>query len=79
MHTDNWIDLVKRYVENGSLFIQTEVQVGKRQLRALARRDPDIDTIWQVGHLQHRGGISGEGIYEEAYRATRSVYHSMGL
>lgn len=37
--------------ENGSRYEETIIRAPGRTLRALTRRDPDIDTIWTVEHL----------------------------
>jgi len=46
-------EYVKReeYLENGSKFTRTTVEVAGRSLTSLTRRDPDIDTIWTLEHL----------------------------
>lgn len=37
--------------ENGIRFTRTRLRAGGRTLTALARRNPEIDTVWQVEHL----------------------------
>lgn len=37
--------------ENGSLFQRTVIRHNGRQLTSLTRRDPDVNTVWQVEHL----------------------------
>ncbi|MHB1462826.1 MAG: uroporphyrinogen decarboxylase family protein [Armatimonadota bacterium] len=39
------------YIENGSRFIRTTIQVAGRTLTALTRQDPDVATIWNIEHL----------------------------
>ncbi|RPJ45395.1 MAG: hypothetical protein EHM21_09405 [Chloroflexi bacterium] len=39
------------YAENGSRYERRAIQCGKRTLTSVTRRDPDINTIWQVEHL----------------------------
>lgn len=42
--TESWL-------EDGSLYTRTIVQVGNRTLTSLTRRDPDVKTVWTVEHL----------------------------
>lgn len=42
---------VEQYMENGSQFTRTEVNVGGRKLTSLFRVDPDVSTAWQIEHL----------------------------
>jgi hypothetical protein len=39
------------YAENGSRYERREIPCGGRVLTSVTRRDPDINTIWQVEHL----------------------------
>ena len=39
------------YTEDGSRFTRTTLTVGGRRMTSLARRDPDVDTVWTVEHL----------------------------
>jgi hypothetical protein len=39
------------YAENGSRYERREIPCGSRVLTSVTRRDPDINTIWQVEHL----------------------------
>ncbi|HUU92416.1 MAG TPA: uroporphyrinogen decarboxylase family protein [Phycisphaerae bacterium] len=39
------------WIENGSRFTRTTVRVAGRTMTALARRDPEVSTDWQVEHL----------------------------
>jgi uroporphyrinogen-III decarboxylase len=39
------------YVDGGSRFSRTTLQVGGRTMTSLTRRDPDTDTIWTLEHL----------------------------
>jgi uroporphyrinogen-III decarboxylase len=38
-------------IENGCRFVRTTLRVAGRTMTALSRRDPDLDTVWQVEHL----------------------------
>lgn len=38
-------------IRDGSRFERTVVRVGGRTLTSLTRRDPDLDTVWQIEHL----------------------------
>jgi len=42
---------VKTYMENGSRFTRTTVKVAGRELTSLDRRDPEVNTIWNLEHL----------------------------
>ena len=39
------------YAEGGSRFTRTTLTVAGRQMTSLSRRDPDMDTTWQLEHL----------------------------
>ena len=39
------------WVENGSRYERRVVRCGGRRLTATTRRDPDVNTIWQIEHL----------------------------
>ncbi|MHB9037952.1 MAG: uroporphyrinogen decarboxylase family protein [Armatimonadota bacterium] len=39
------------YVENGSRFERTKINIAGRLLTSLTRRDPDVDTVWTLEHL----------------------------
>jgi len=39
------------WIENGSRFTRTTVRACGRTMTALARRDPEVSTVWQVEHL----------------------------
>jgi uroporphyrinogen-III decarboxylase len=39
------------YVEKGCRFISTTLKIGGRNMTALTRRSPEVDTIWTVEHL----------------------------
>lgn len=39
------------YMENGSRFTRTTLNICGRTMTALSRRDPDLDTIWELEHL----------------------------
>ena len=39
------------YMENGSKYSRETVQAGGRELALLARRDPDVNTVWALKHL----------------------------
>lgn len=41
----------EEYIENGSKFVRTTLNVGGRTMTSLTRRDPEVDTIWTVEHL----------------------------
>ena len=41
----------RQYMENGSLFTETEFKVGGRVLTSLTRRDPDVNTVWTLKHF----------------------------
>jgi hypothetical protein len=43
--------LSETWMENGSRFTRTTLDAGTRQLTQLARRDPDMDTVWILEHL----------------------------
>jgi len=38
-------------VENGSRFTRTALRVAGREMTALTRRDPQVDTVWTLEHL----------------------------
>jgi len=38
-------------VDSGSRFIRTTLRVAGREMTALTRRDPDVNTVWTVEHL----------------------------
>jgi uroporphyrinogen-III decarboxylase len=40
-----------KFVQDGSRFTRTIVQVAGRTLQSLTRRDPAVDTVWHVEHL----------------------------
>ena len=39
------------YTEKGCLFTFTNLKIGSRNMTALTRRSPDVDTVWTVQHL----------------------------
>jgi len=39
------------YMEKGCRFISTTLKIGGRNMTALTRRSPEVDTIWTVEHL----------------------------
>jgi len=39
------------WLEGGSRFTRTTLRAGGRTMTALARRDPEVSTVWQVEHL----------------------------
>jgi uroporphyrinogen-III decarboxylase len=39
------------YISEGSRFFRTVVTAGNRTLTSLARRDPDVNTVWTTEHL----------------------------
>jgi len=41
----------RTYIENGCRFVRTTLRVAGRTMTALAKRDPDLNTVWQVEHL----------------------------
>lgn len=41
----------EHYVEDGRRMTRTTLKVGDRVMTSLARRDPDLDTVWTVEHL----------------------------
>jgi hypothetical protein len=41
----------RTYIENGCRFVRTTLRVAGRTMTALAKRDPNLDTVWQVEHL----------------------------
>jgi hypothetical protein len=41
----------EEYVEKGCRFISTRLKIGGRNMTALRRRSPEVDTIWTVEHL----------------------------
>jgi len=41
----------EEYIENGCRFTRTILKVAGRTMTSLARRDPEIDTIWTLEHL----------------------------
>lgn len=41
----------EHYVEDGSKFFRTTLTVGGRTMTSLARRDPEVDTVWTLEHL----------------------------
>lgn len=41
----------EEYVKNGCRFTATTLKIGGRNMAMLARRSPDIDTVWTVEHL----------------------------
>ena len=38
-------------VDNGSRLVRTSLRVAGREMTALTRRDPDVDTVWTLEHL----------------------------
>jgi hypothetical protein len=42
---------VETYLEGGSRFERTRIEVDGRTLTQLTRRDPDVETIWTIEHL----------------------------
>jgi hypothetical protein len=44
MQTESWF-------ENGSCYARQSVRCGSRLLTATTRRDPDVNTVWQIEHL----------------------------
>jgi len=42
---------VEEYTEKGSRFTRTTSEIAGRTMTSLARRDPEIDTIWTLEHL----------------------------
>jgi len=38
-------------IENGRRLVRTTLRVAGRTMTAVSRRDPDLDTVWQVEHL----------------------------
>lgn len=41
----------EQYMQDGSKFARSTVEVAGRTLTALTRRDPDVDTVWTIEHL----------------------------
>jgi len=41
----------KEYVEKGCRFTSTSLKIGGRNMTALSRRGPEVDTLWTVEHL----------------------------
>jgi len=41
----------EEYVEKGCRFISTTLKIGGRNMTALTRRSPEVDTVWTVEHL----------------------------
>ncbi len=41
----------EEYMEKGCRFISTRLKIGGRNMTALTRRSPEVDTIWTVEHL----------------------------
>ena len=41
----------RTWMESESLFNQITIRIGKRTLTATTRRDPEVNTIWQVEHM----------------------------
>jgi uroporphyrinogen-III decarboxylase len=41
----------EKYVEKGCRFTSTTLKIGGRNMTALRRRSPEVDTIWTVEHL----------------------------
>jgi len=41
----------KKYVEKGCRFKSTTLKIGGRNMTALTRRSPEVDTVWTVEHL----------------------------
>ena len=39
------------WFENGSRYARQSVRCGSRSLTATTRRDPDVNTLWQIEHL----------------------------
>jgi len=39
------------WIENGCRYELTRIQAGKRALRQITRRDPDVNTVWVVEHF----------------------------
>ncbi|MGC8862206.1 MAG: uroporphyrinogen decarboxylase family protein [Armatimonadota bacterium] len=42
---------VESWIENGSLYTRTTIDVAGRTLTSLSRRDPEIKTVWTLEHL----------------------------
>ncbi|MGE5222948.1 MAG: hypothetical protein ACM3PY_10940 [Omnitrophica WOR_2 bacterium] len=42
---------VQTWFENGSRYERHTIDCGSRKLTATTRRDPDVNTVWQVEHL----------------------------
>ena len=49
-HTTRYVT-TQTYIENGSQFTRTIINVAGRKLSSLTRRDPDLDTTWTIEHL----------------------------
>ncbi|HUU17672.1 MAG TPA: uroporphyrinogen decarboxylase family protein [Sedimentisphaerales bacterium] len=41
----------EEYMEKGCRFISTTLKIGGRNMTALTRRSPEVDTVWTVEHL----------------------------
>ena len=41
----------RSYTEHGCRFVQTTLRAAGRTMTALSKRDPQLDTVWQVEHL----------------------------
>lgn len=41
----------RTFMKDGSRFTQTEIKFKGRTLSALSRRDPEVNTVWQIEHL----------------------------
>lgn len=50
---NRWAEFFTRdtWIENGSRYTRTTVRVAGRTLTELARRDPEVDTVWTTEHL----------------------------
>ncbi len=42
---------IKNYIKNGSKFNEIIIKIGKRTLKSVSRRDPEVDTTWVLEHL----------------------------
>jgi len=42
---------VETYADGGSLFTRTTVKAGRRKLTSLVRRDPGVNTVWEIEPL----------------------------
>ncbi len=50
---DPWAEITKieTWVDGGSLYRKRTLRFGKRELREITRRDPDVNTVWQIEPL----------------------------